>query len=130
MSRISRSAGSADRHGAGDGLDAEDVAGAAVVGGVVQVQAAALADGEGVGAVVAADGGTGRVDDGAGGLAEVLGQEAAGVAVGDEADVVESGLSATARPRARASSRTWSLVVSPRGNMAWASWSRVSTART
>src|ERR1700753_3404852 len=80
--------GRAHRHRAGHGLDGQDVAGVAVGGGVVEVEAAALADGEGVGAVVGADLGAGGVDDGAGGLAQVLGQEALGVAVGDEADVV------------------------------------------
>jgi hypothetical protein len=80
--------GRADRDRAGHRLDGEDVAGVAVGGGVVEVEAAALADGEGVGAVVMTDGLAGGVDDGARGLAQVVGQEALGVAVGDEADVV------------------------------------------
>ena len=72
----------------GHRLDVEDVAGLAVAGGGADPQAAALADGEGVGAVVLAEDGTGGVDDRAGCLAQVPGQEALGVAVGDEADVV------------------------------------------
>ena len=38
-----------------------------------------------------------------------------------------SGLSATARPRCAASTRTFALGVSPSGKMAWLSWSEVST---
>ena len=72
----------------GHRLDVEDVAGLAVAGRGADPQAAALADGEGVGAVVLAEDGAGLVDDLAWRLAQVLGQEAAGVAVGDEADVV------------------------------------------
>jgi hypothetical protein len=84
--------GRADGDGLGHRLDVEDVAGAAVVGGRADAQAAALADGESVGAVVLAEDGAGLVDDPAGGLAEVPGQEPLGVAVGDEADVVAVGL--------------------------------------
>src|SRR3954454_20458178 len=80
--------GRADGDGSGHRLDVEDVAGLAVSGGGADAQALALADGEGVGAVVLAQDGAGGVDDLAGRLAELPGQEAAGVAVGDEADVV------------------------------------------
>ena len=80
--------GGADGHRPGHRLDVQHVAGPAVVGGRADAQAPALADGEGVGAVVLAEDGAGLVDDLAGGLAEVPGQEPLGVAVGDEADVV------------------------------------------
>src|SRR5207237_10628785 len=72
----------------GHRLGVGDVAGLAVAGRGADPQAAALADGEGVGAVVLAEDGAGLVDDLAWRLAQLLGQEAAGVAVGDEADVV------------------------------------------
>src|SRR5580658_10998305 len=49
--------GGADGDRSGYRLDIEDVAGSAVVGGGAHAQAAALADGEGVGAVVLADDG-------------------------------------------------------------------------
>ena len=80
--------GRADGDRPGHRLDVEDVAGLAVTGGGAHPQAAALADGEGIGAVVLAEDGAGLVDDAAGRRAQLLGQEAPGVAVGDEADVV------------------------------------------
>src|ERR1700743_2499081 len=41
----------------------------------------------------------------------------------------ESGLSATARPRWRASSRASALVVSPRGDFEWGGWAGVGAGR-
>src|SRR5690606_29908675 len=59
----------------------------------IQAQALALADGEPVGPLMAADDLAGqRVDDGTGLGTEPLGQKAARVAVGDEADVMAVGL--------------------------------------
>jgi hypothetical protein len=84
--------GGTDGDRPGHGLDVQDVARPAVGGGGAHAQAAALADGEGVGAFVLAEDGAGLVDDRAGGVAQVAGQESLGVAVGDEADVVAVGL--------------------------------------
>jgi hypothetical protein len=61
--------GRADGDGPGHRLDVEDVAGLAVAGGGAHAQAAALANGEAVGAVVLAEDGAGLVDDPAWGLA-------------------------------------------------------------
>ena len=70
------------------------------------------------------------VHDRAGGRAELLGQEAASVAVGDDADVVAVGLVRHGPAAGSGVGADWCSVVSPRGNMAWTSWSRVSTAST
>ncbi len=82
----------ADGHGVVHRGDVEDVAGLAVGGGVADAQALALADGEAVRAVVGAEPGAGLVDDVAFRLPEAGGEEALGVTVGDEADVVAVGL--------------------------------------
>src|SRR5690242_4243535 len=84
--------GRAYRDRPGHRLDVEDVAGLAVTGRGADPQAPALADGEGVGAFVLAQHGAVGVDDLTRGVAEVLGQEPARVAVGDEADVMAVGL--------------------------------------
>src|SRR5271166_1561083 len=81
-------AGGPDGHCPGRRLDVEHVPGLAVGSGRPHPQALALADGEGVGALVLAHDGAGGVHDLARRLAQVAGQEALGVAVGDEADVV------------------------------------------
>src|SRR3954470_8904691 len=79
--------GRADRHRPGHRLDAEHVARPLVAD--ADAEPPALADGEAEGAVVLTDRRPGRrVDDRAGPAAEPPGEEAAGVAVGDEADVV------------------------------------------
>ena len=114
----------------GHRLDVEDVAGLAVTGRGAHAQAAALADGEAEGAVVLAEDGAGLVDDLAGCRAQLLGQEAPGVAVGDEADVVAVRLVRDREPAPAALARTCTLGVSPSGNMAWLICSVVSTART
>src|SRR5690606_11337231 len=82
----------ADGDGVVDRGDVEDVAGLAVGGGGADPQALAVADGEAVGALVGAHLGAGLIDDVALGAAEAVGEEAPGVAVGDEADVVRVGL--------------------------------------
>ena len=73
---------------AGGGVDVDHVAGRAVGRGVLDAQALALADGEAVGALVGADHAAVRVEDLAGRGPEVALEEALGVAVGHEADVV------------------------------------------
>src|SRR5690349_7140326 len=77
-----------DRHGAADGLDVEDEARLAVIGRDAESQAAALADGERVGAVVLAQHLAVLVDDRARTRPELVAQPAGVVTVGDEADVV------------------------------------------
>jgi hypothetical protein len=73
---------------------------------------------------VAADDRTGeRVDDRPGLRAEPALQEAGGVAVGDEADVVAVRLVGDPEPAAAACSRTCALVSSPRGRTVPASCS-------
>jgi hypothetical protein len=101
-----------DRDGAVDGRDREHVARLAVSGRDTEPQPAALADGVAVGAVVGADHRTGqRVDHRTGLRAEPVAQEAGGVAVGDEADVVAVGLVGDAEPAAGASARTCAFVI-------------------
>ena len=70
----------------------EHEAGLAVVGREADVEALALADGEGVRALVLTDHGARAVEDLALLGADAVGEPAAGVAVGDEADVVAVGL--------------------------------------
>src|SRR5699024_1217017 len=78
-----------DEDAVGLRLDPGDVAGPPVETGAVEAEPAALTDGEAVGPPVPADDLAGAlVDDLALLLAEALGEPAAGVAVGDEADVV------------------------------------------
>jgi hypothetical protein len=84
--------GGADGHGVGHWLDGQHVARAPVGGRAVDAQALALADREAVSAVVGAEHGPVRVDDRTGRRPEAPLKEAAGVAVGDEADVVAVGL--------------------------------------
>ena len=87
MISVTSSLGGADGYRPGHRLDVEDVAGPAVGGGGADPQAAALADGEGVGAVVPAEDGAGGRRSGRGpGRGAWPGRP--GVAVGDEADVV------------------------------------------
>src|SRR5690606_31279306 len=95
--------GRADDDAVARGLHVEDVPGPAVGRRAVDPQTLALADGERVRAVVLAEDGALRVDDLARARAQALAQEALGVAVGDEADVVGVGLrgdrqAATRRP--------------------------------
>ena len=75
-----------------DGLDLEHEPASAVVGHDAEVEAAALAHGEGVSALVRADDGAVALDDVAGRRADLLGEPAPGVSVGNEADVVTVGL--------------------------------------
>src|ERR1700743_65120 len=81
-------AGRAHRHRAGDGLDGQHVARTAVRRGPADVEALALPDGEAEGAIVLAEHGSLEVHDASWGVTELAGEEAAGVTIGDEADVV------------------------------------------
>ena len=78
----------ADRHGVVHGRDVQDVPRLAVGGRGADAQALALADREAERALVAAEDRAGLVDDVALRLAQAVREEALGVAVGDEADVV------------------------------------------
>ena len=78
----------ADHDAVGDRLHLEDVPGLAVGRGSADRQALALPDRVRVRAVVRADHATGGVDDVARPRTEMVSQEAVGVAVGHEADVV------------------------------------------
>src|SRR6185437_13527417 len=84
--------GRADGHRVGHRLDRQHVAGLAVRSRAVQAQALALADGEAVDALVRADHRPVGVNDRTWRGAQLAGQEAAGIAVGDEAHVVAVGL--------------------------------------
>ena len=71
------------------------------------------------------------VDDRTGLAAETVREPAAGVAVGDEADVVAVGLRRHGKPRSAASARTIAFDgVSPSGNMECAICSAVRTPST
>ena len=81
-----------DHDGVGPGLHLDDIARFATGCGLTEPQAAALPDRERVGAPVVPHRRAVGIDDVAGLLAEAVGQPLAGVAVGDEADVVAVGL--------------------------------------
>jgi GntR family transcriptional regulator len=85
-------AGRADGHGSAHRLDAEHVPRTAVGSGAVHAQPLALPDGEPVGAVVRAEHRPVLIHDLARYRPQLPGQEAAGIAVRDEADVVAVGL--------------------------------------
>ncbi len=84
--------GGPDGHRARGRLDVQHIARPAVGGGRAHAQPSPLADGEAVGAVVAAHHGAAGVHDAAGRLTQRGGQEGTRVTVGDEADVVAVGL--------------------------------------
>ncbi len=92
--------GRADPHRVRDWLDVEHVPGPAVRCRAVDPQAAPLADGEAIAAVVAADHLAIEVHDGPGSRAQPAPQEATGVTIGDEADVVAVGLVGHSQPAA------------------------------
>src|SRR5664280_3302181 len=98
----------------GPGLHLDDVTRFAAGCGLAEAQAAALPHREPIGAAVAPHRGAVGVDDVAGLLAEAVGQPLAGVAVGDEADIVAVGLGRDVEPaRCRLLANLWLGGVAP-----------------